>query len=43
MIETIIKDFIALWAVIDPIGTIPVFMVATKGLEPLASRGKIKK
>jgi len=29
MFEMVLENFIALWAVIDPIGTIPVFIVAT--------------
>ena len=31
MWEDILKDFIYLWAVIDPIGSIPVFMAVTAG------------
>ncbi len=30
-IDLIITAFITLWAVIDPIGTVPVFIHATKG------------
>jgi multiple antibiotic resistance protein len=30
-IQTIISDFVLLWAVIDPIGTVPVFISATRG------------
>lgn len=29
--ENILASFVLLWAVIDPIGTVPVFLVATKG------------
>lgn len=29
--ETVIGTFVLLWAVIDPIGTIPVFISATRG------------
>ncbi|MFK7778424.1 MAG: MarC family protein, partial [Gimesia sp.] len=29
--EDLLKDFIYLWAVIDPIGSIPVFMAVTAG------------
>jgi multiple antibiotic resistance protein len=29
--QTIISDFVLLWAVIDPIGTVPVFISATRG------------
>ncbi len=38
MLEVILKDFIALWAVIDPIGTIPVFLIATKKFSAEAKR-----
>lgn len=31
-IQTIISDFVLLWAVIDPIGTVPVFISATSRL-----------
>jgi multiple antibiotic resistance protein len=29
--ENFVNDFIILWAVVDPIGTVPVFIAATKG------------
>lgn len=32
-IEEIISSFIILWAVIDPVGTVPVFLAATKGYD----------
>jgi multiple antibiotic resistance protein len=32
VIQTIISDFVLLWAVIDPIGTVPVFISATSRL-----------
>jgi multiple antibiotic resistance protein len=36
--DTIIKEFIALWVVIDPIGSIPVFIAVTAGLSAAAQR-----
>lgn len=33
MIDDIISHFVILWAVIDPIGTIPVFIAVTKGYD----------
>jgi multiple antibiotic resistance protein len=33
MVQTIIEQFVILWVVIDPIGTIPVFVAVTAGLE----------
>lgn len=36
--EDILKDFIYLWAVIDPIGSIPVFMAVTAGYSKAAQR-----
>ena len=30
--DTAVKEFITLWVVIDPIGTIPVFLAVTAGL-----------
>lgn len=36
--EDILKDFIYLWAVIDPIGSIPVFMAVTSGYSRAAQR-----
>lgn len=38
--DTIVKEFISLWVVIDPIGSIPVFMAVTVGLNA-AMRKKI--
>ncbi|MEW5737156.1 MAG: MarC family protein [Thermodesulfobacteriota bacterium] len=38
MIQDIIKDFLILWAVVDPIGSIPVFLVATHGYSATAKR-----
>ncbi len=32
--ETLIEQFVTLWVVIDPIGTIPVYVAATAGFEP---------
>jgi multiple antibiotic resistance protein len=29
--QTVLSDFVMLWAVIDPIGTVPVFISATRG------------
>ena len=34
MWQLILEDFIGLWVVIDPIGTIPVFIAVTKSLTP---------
>lgn len=34
MLDDFISSFIILWAVIDPIGTVPVFIAVTKGYNP---------
>ncbi|MFV1872324.1 MAG: MarC family protein [Oleiphilus sp.] len=36
--DTIIKEFISLWVVIDPIGSIPVFIAVTVGLTASAQK-----
>ncbi len=36
--DTIVGEFIALWVVIDPIGSIPVFIAVTAGLSAAARR-----
>jgi multiple antibiotic resistance protein len=36
--DTSIREFIALWVVIDPIGSIPVFIAVTAGLSAAAQR-----
>lgn len=36
--EEILASFVVLWAVIDPIGTVPVFLSATRGREPREQR-----
>ena len=36
--DTIVREFIALWVVIDPIGSIPVFIAVTAGLSAAAQR-----
>lgn len=41
-LETIIGSFVLLWAVIDPIGTIPVFISATRG-QTAEERKKVAK
>ena len=38
MWEDILKDFIYLWAVIDPVGSIPVFMAVTAGCSQAVQR-----
>lgn len=38
-LSVILQEFITLWVVIDPIGTLPVFLAATAGLAPEARRG----
>jgi len=38
MWETILKDFVYLWAVIDPIGSIPVFIAVTAGTSKAVQR-----
>ncbi len=32
MAQTLLQEFITLWVVVDPIGTVPVFLAATSGL-----------
>lgn len=39
-IETVIGTFVLLWTVIDPIGTIPVFISATRG-QTIEERKKV--
>ena len=36
--DTIVKEFISLWVVIDPIGSIPVFIAITTGLQASMQR-----
>ena len=36
--DTIVKEFISLWVVIDPIGSIPVFIAVTAGLQASAQK-----
>lgn len=36
--QQIISEFVLLWAVIDPIGTVPVFIAATKQHDPVERR-----
>jgi multiple antibiotic resistance protein len=36
--DTIVKEFITLWVVIDPIGSIPVFIAVTAGLQAAVQR-----
>jgi multiple antibiotic resistance protein len=38
--QTIVSNFVLLWAVIDPIGTVPVFISATRGL-PASDRTRV--
>ena len=40
MVQNIIEQFVTIWVVIDPIGTIPVFVAVTAGLEA-SSRPKV--
>jgi multiple antibiotic resistance protein len=37
-LENLLEHFVTLWVVIDPIGTIPVFIAVTAGLEAAARR-----
>ena len=36
--EQILRDFVTMWVVIDPIGTVPVFVVAGAGMTAVARR-----
>jgi len=36
--DLVVREFVSLWVVIDPIGTIPVFIAATAVLDPPARR-----
>ena len=40
MLHGILEQFVTLWVVIDPIGTIPVFIAITAGI-PAAQRGRV--
>ena len=37
--DTVLKEFISLWVVIDPIGSVPVFIAVTAGLSAQQQRG----
>ena len=37
-LDTLLREFITLWVVIDPIGTLPVFLAVTAGLSAAARR-----
>jgi len=36
--SALLRDFVTLWVVVDPIGTIPIFLAATAGLEAAQRR-----
>jgi len=38
MLECIIRDFVFIWTVVDPVGSIPVFIAVTSGLESKSRR-----
>ncbi len=38
-IDTYVRDFVTVWVVVDPIGTIPVFIAMTAGLSSSERRG----
>ncbi|MBP3195355.1 MAG: MarC family protein [Cardiobacteriaceae bacterium] len=38
MFDSLLVQFVVLWAVIDPIGSVPVFLAKTAGLKPQISR-----
>lgn len=40
MFDSLVVQFVVLWAVIDPIGSVPVYLTKTIGL-PLEDRRKI--
>jgi len=39
MLQSVFEEFVILWVVIDPIGTIPVFVAVTAGIEPSKRSG----
>jgi multiple antibiotic resistance protein len=37
-IQNIVNEFVMMWVLIDPIGTVPVFLLATRGMRPVQQR-----
>lgn len=37
-LQNIINEFVMMWVLIDPIGTVPVFLLATRGMRPAQQR-----
>ncbi len=38
MLDSLLAQFVLFWAVIDPIGTVPIFLREARGLDPAAGR-----
>ena len=38
MLDSLLAQFILFWAVIDPIGTVPIYLREIRGLDPRQSR-----
>ncbi len=32
--HVVFEEFVTIWVVVDPIGTVPIFLAATKGMDP---------
>lgn len=37
-IQNLVSEFVLMWVLIDPIGTVPVFLLATRGMRPAQQR-----
>ena len=37
-LQNIVNEFVMMWVLIDPIGTVPVFLLATRGMRPAQQR-----
>jgi hypothetical protein len=33
-LQNIVNEFVMMWVLIDPVGTVPVFLLATRGMRP---------
>ena len=38
VVQNLVSEFVLMWVLIDPIGTVPVFLLATRGMRPAQQR-----
>ena len=38
VVQNLVNEFVLMWVLIDPIGTVPVFLLATRGMRPAQQR-----